>query len=385
MIRLFLRIVFVLFLFGVICGTAYQVDQANPKYDFQEYLYLAKHKQLRQFAFGFEGEYADFLWLASLQGFHKHIFNKVQFKHILEVYDTITDLDPHFQEAYQTGSLYIMLVERSSIAGIQLLEKGTTKVADQAWIWEYLGRAYWLERFNLERRKELDKEEATRRAIDAIAKAVDLDDREETKLFLAFLTTRDTLAKFDEIIWLDIYAKAGKNTLLKNLASKRLHSHLVRIQQEFIQKRVQHLFDRQKQWPTSLTALLENVPLEPMEKDMEQVIQEMLAIFQKDPPNCYQNIRDYLLQNFPAYANAKPYLYDAKSGRVLSWNLEQQRLEDILGSVQRAVDRFNFLHKRFPLSLEELIKYGTITQLHGLPLGKKYQYQPTDGTVSAQD
>ena len=72
-------IVSVFLLLAAIYAMAYRIDRVRPVYKVEDYLYLNKFKRLRSFAFGFEGEYADFLWLMSLQSFHKRMLEKTFF------------------------------------------------------------------------------------------------------------------------------------------------------------------------------------------------------------------------------------------------------------------------------------------------------------------
>lgn len=373
---------------GMLCGlvwSAHHADQAKPKEALQEYLYISKHPELRKFAFGFESEMADFLWINSLQGFAKHCLDKVPFKNIDQVYDAITDMDPHFIEAYRTGSLYVAIAYKSSLRGIQILEKGSRKVADKPWIWELLGRMYWLERFLLEKRQEMSKEESTRRAIDAIAKAVSLGGGESPQLLLDFLMLRDKGTNFDELIWLDFYARAGKNSLIKTLALLRLQRQLVKRHLDFLHNKIQQYREAHQAWPAGLDVLPKPLPYEPSFKDMEQLASELLAMVQNNQSQ--EALIHHLMTQTQHLASATPYKYNPATGEVTAQILEEQRLTDILSFVQMKIDRFFIMYQRYPADLEELRLSPAIAEkkLPELPFGKNYGYRPADGAVWAQD
>jgi hypothetical protein len=385
--RFLLHLLLVFFLLAGVVWTAYQADQERPKETLQEYLYISKHEQLRKFAFGFEGEYADFLWIGSLQGFSKHCLDKVPFKNIDQVYENITDLDTHFAEAYRTGALYVAIVYKSSQRGIKVLENGTRKVPDKPWIWELLGRMYWLERFLLEKRKEMSKEEATWHAIEAIKQAVALGGGEEAELLLNFLVLRDRIADFDELMWLDFYTHAGKNSMIKAIALQRLQLQIARRHLEFLRKHLHEYRQLHQTWPASLQDIPAPVPLEPHSKDMEQLAGELVALVQQQKQQPLAAVQQYLLNGIKQLANSRPYFYDPATGEVSAFCLDEQKIGEILGYVQKAIDRFCAQYQRYPANLEEL-RLSSIMPKHELPvlpLAKKYGYRPTDGAVWAED
>lgn len=390
MLRLVLHLTVLTVLVGGLLGVAYRMEKVRPKHELQEYLYLPKSPELRKFAFGFEGVYSDFLWILSLQGFYKHCLEKIPFKNIREVYETITDLDPHFQEAYNTGSIYCAIVHKSSLAGIKLLETGTKKVPDQPWIWELLGRMYWLERHNLEKRGEMTKSEATALAIKAVAKSVELGAGEDTRILLQFLGLYDKFATLDIVTWLDIYAKAGRNTMLKQLALPRIQTHIAQLHIKFIQEELQKFRQTNQRWPKDLDELKKEhpIPLEPHEEDMEGIATGLLELLQSKAfatSDIREAVQHYVLSQLPLNKPPREYLYDAQTGEVLSDHMETNRCWDMVSLVQRMVDRFNLLKGRFPHTLEELVTEHVMQRIPQLPLGKSLSYDANQGTVGLRE
>lgn len=390
MMRFAFHFVLTLLLLTGMMFAAYRMDRIRPDYKMQNAIYLPKNKQLRKFALGFEGEYADWLWVLSLQKFPKHYIDHIPFDNILEVYQVITDLDPHFREAYRTGALYVAMAKKNSMLGISLLEDGTKKIANQPWIWEFLARMYWLERFIIERqtRGAISREEATFRAYKAICKAVSLKGGERAKMLKQFLELRDRFASFDIPTWVDIYQTAGKNKVLSQIALNRLHHHLLQIHMEFIARQVEQFHAQYKRYPLRLKELKTYLPKEIPEKEMPNVIRLLI----KKLSNLYKHtnslkqirseIHRYAVENLGKLANSSSYVYENATGKILSFHLEKQRLSQIMKQVRYKIKHFYKKHQRYPNNLDELTS-DIGESLPKLPLNHQYHYKPQQGTISA--
>ena len=86
-------------------------------------LYLPSGKYLKPASFGYHTLLADFIYLWSIQyygdpGFHPKM------EYLKHTYDLITELDPQYLDAYQTGALFMFYEGRNPMAGLQLLEQG---------------------------------------------------------------------------------------------------------------------------------------------------------------------------------------------------------------------------------------------------------------------
>jgi hypothetical protein len=95
--------------------------------------------------------WSDLLWLRAVQyyGLHRETDNTfVQMEH---VFDIITTLDPHFQNAYVFGGTSLCQEGRQFDAGVRLLEKGSRN-NPTVWVYPFeLGFVHYLGRRNLTR------------------------------------------------------------------------------------------------------------------------------------------------------------------------------------------------------------------------------------------
>jgi hypothetical protein len=95
-------------------------------------LYLPSGKYLKPATFGYYSIAADLIYLWSIQyygdpGFHPKM------EYLKHTYDLITDLDPQYLDAYETGALFMFVEGRNPKAGLQLLDQGLAKNPNQ-WI-----------------------------------------------------------------------------------------------------------------------------------------------------------------------------------------------------------------------------------------------------------
>ena len=107
-------------------------DDRTREFLISQMLYLPSGKYLRPVSFGYQTLLADYIYLWSIQyygdpGFHPRM------EYLKHTYDLITELDPHFLDAYQTGALFMFYEGRNPSAGLWLLNKGLERNPNE-WI-----------------------------------------------------------------------------------------------------------------------------------------------------------------------------------------------------------------------------------------------------------
>jgi tetratricopeptide (TPR) repeat protein len=103
----------------------------------EKLLYLPNGKHLKIMSLGHANLVADLLYLWAIQ-YYSDYERKQRHRYVEHVFaDVITELDPHYVDAYWLGAL-ILIVETGDLdAGIGLLEKGAARNPDK-WILPYL-------------------------------------------------------------------------------------------------------------------------------------------------------------------------------------------------------------------------------------------------------
>ena len=101
---------------------------------FDEVEYLPRASVLSAVASGYDDAVADFLWLRSVlyygelrRGDHRGAFYQ-------ELVNTVTDLDPRFEDAYRFGASVLADDLGQVDAGVSLLEKGMLNLPQSWWL-----------------------------------------------------------------------------------------------------------------------------------------------------------------------------------------------------------------------------------------------------------
>jgi tetratricopeptide (TPR) repeat protein len=113
------------------------LEQVGPRAESQDLLYLPNGKLLKVLALGHGSLLADAFYVWAIQ-YYSDYEREDRYRYVEHVFrDVITELDPHYIDAYWLGALILILEARDLEAGLRLLERGAAKNPDQ-WILLYL-------------------------------------------------------------------------------------------------------------------------------------------------------------------------------------------------------------------------------------------------------
>lgn len=116
---------------GITHHSLYKSEHREGSF-FTQLLYLPQGKYLKRASFGYQSVLADFIYLWSIQYYGDPQFSP-KTKYLRHTYNIVTDLDPYFLDAYQTGALFMFYEGRNPSAGLELLKKGMIQ-NPTAWI-----------------------------------------------------------------------------------------------------------------------------------------------------------------------------------------------------------------------------------------------------------
>ena len=104
----------------------------NTWHDAYPLLFLPNGRYLAAASLGFRNVLADVIYLWSIQyyGHHRTVEGRSYLRHI---YNTITDLDPEFTDAYTTGALVMAQDMADPQMAIELLDRGIERNPDN-WV-----------------------------------------------------------------------------------------------------------------------------------------------------------------------------------------------------------------------------------------------------------
>lgn len=89
---------------------------------------------VRPLAFGWTELAADLVWLQALQYYGKHRASDRRYPYLQTLFETLTDLDPRFVNAYIFGALTLAEDQHQPEAALRLLEKGMRENPKSWWL-----------------------------------------------------------------------------------------------------------------------------------------------------------------------------------------------------------------------------------------------------------
>lgn len=236
---------------------------------FTQLLYLPHAKYLKPASFGYQSVLADFVYLWSIQYYGDPQFNP-QTKYLRHTYEIITDLDPHFLDAYQTGALFMFYEGRNPSAGLALLKKGMRQ-NPQAWILPADAGFYCI--LNLR---------DTRQAAAFFQEAAQIHGSPTlVKRMSAGTQFRLGDKRHAYLLWREVYEQA-ENSSIKQTAFQHMHD---------------------------LKAMIDV-------QDLNKAIDIYSTRFQKPPINIAQVLRSGIISQIPTDPEGNPYEYDPRLGKV---------------------------------------------------------------------
>ncbi|WP_372371270.1 hypothetical protein [Candidatus Uabimicrobium sp. HlEnr_7] len=400
-IRFTIHLLVVIASVNIIFFVAKKCDEIRPNQELQEFLYLAKNNEIKSFAFGFESEYADVLWMLSIQAFRQYCIEKVPFSEAKQVYQSIARLDPHFEGMYETACIYINMVEKKALPGVEFIENSlqqqpslgvkypkNEKLSKQPWMWYLLGRIYCLQRLELQKKDGVTIKETMRKAVHCMDECLKLSEGKHpgAQFFAYFLVRLDQGFSFDLLTWLQIYSGAEKNEVLRGLILETLQELISQVHLSSIRQKFKGYYQKHGVYPQKLEQCMAVVPVEPIIENMPKIAKRLLQIITSSlQKRMKANEIEILLNNFIhkqlllEFPLGKSYI--VSGDKILSFTIEKKYLEKQIRGMQIMVDRFKKKLGYFPKNLQEVVEKSGLPKLNPLPLNRKYTYNPKTGEV----
>jgi tetratricopeptide (TPR) repeat protein len=261
----------ILAFFLLACGTHFDLYKRYRSQGtfLSQMLYLPSGKYLKPISFGYYTLLSDFIYLWSIQyygdpGFHPRV------EYLKHTYDIITELDPHYLDAYQTGALFMFYEGRNPKAGLDLLDQGLKNNPDQ-WILPLDAGFYCMMSL---KNKEMAAEYF--RKASKIPGAVTLAKRAEASMRFKM---GDKLTAFS--LWSQVYEEVEQASI-KQIAFQHMHDLRVLMDLDILRKGI-HTYRKQ---------------------------------FKRNPLNLEQLLSHRFIPNLPADPEGSPYRYESRSGEV---------------------------------------------------------------------
>ncbi len=209
---------------------------------FTQMLYLPSGKYLKPVSFGYYNLLSDFVYLWSIQYYGDPIFSP-KMEYLKHTYDIITELDPYYIDAYQTGALFMFYEGRDPKAGLELLDKGIAKNPNE---WIIAADAGFYCYMNLK-----DKP----RAIEYFNKVVKIPTAPaQAKRFLAGMHYQIGDKKNAYELWKEVYDTSAK-AHIKQIAYQHMHDIKVMVDIEDLKKAIRQYQNQNGKLPQSIEQL----------------------------------------------------------------------------------------------------------------------------------
>lgn len=372
---------------------------------FQEKMYLPDGRKLKAFSLGFQHLYADLLWLRAIQAFGgRWQSGGADMTPIFHYFDVVTDLDPHFIDAYKLGNLVMGDEGHDYPRSLEILRKGMLKNPN-SWELPYLGiyNTVWQMSDLRSARWFARMADKTPGRPEFVARMGEFIERKTGRYELAFQmnlqyilryidTNNEMEAKLTSIRFWDILGRWNRSKLIE--AARRF------IKQEGRDPKSMDELVRSRSWEPLTLPTMENLAArieeyrkqgKPLMPRYEQIYAESFAKIDGAPtdPRGF----DYRIQQG---AIPKPGSAESSDTLVIDLSLPETLPDNHFNYIVSASDLFDSLveyvsginqfiqkyqreHGRWPGSLEELVA-GKFN--YNDPLGGKFIYNPKTGQFS---
>lgn len=130
-------------LFGGAVFAQHAADANATKPERGDLMYLPNEKLLHHFTGGMDTVVADLLWLNCVLFTGQQIRGEHDFSWLQQMTTTVTQLDPHFVDAYRFGGMFLAALQDDADAALELFKAGIVK-NPQSWELPYEAAMVWL-------------------------------------------------------------------------------------------------------------------------------------------------------------------------------------------------------------------------------------------------
>jgi hypothetical protein len=206
------------------------------------FVILPPGKTLRVISFGYRNLVADMLFIWSIQ-FYSSYYLANRYDYIEHIFNTITDLTPHYTEPYIVGAWIMALEAKELRMAVRLLQKGSENNKDD-YIFDYEAGYYAFENLkDYKLAEKLFKKAGERRNAPPAIK----------RSWAHLVYMKDDL-EFAWNLWADIYKNAATR-LEKDAAYNHLYQVKYEMDKKFLEAKVESYKKKYRRYPGELAEL----------------------------------------------------------------------------------------------------------------------------------
>lgn len=309
----------------------------EEKFD-EELLYLPNEKLLNHFTGGMSSIVADLLWLRTIHYTVTEFHNADRkFTWLEQMCNAVTNLDPHFEDAYVHGGMLLAAIGADD-ESMALLKKGMAKKPDSWEIPFEIAKIYLLNR----------RENAESPAMLAHYLAIVADRSEDGTFYYNWIQNIQNQHNLDEHamkIWQDTLEKA-RDDMTREIAAANILDLSLRMNVRFMQGLVDDYRERNESAP---------------EKLEDAVDSDTLAQLHADP-------------------DKGRFFLDAE-GNAQNTVVLDNEVEKLKTGLNYAVRSFQKVYGNYPVTLDELLTSDDSILPRHPYLDRDWQYDPQTGEV----
>jgi tetratricopeptide (TPR) repeat protein len=302
----------------------------------EEMMYFPSGRMTEVASMGFNSLAATLLWLRGIQYYGAHKRSDQYYLLAEHIFQTITDLDPHFMNAYRFGAFVISQDMGQPAGGVELLKKGMRYNYDSWQLFFDLGFLYFV---------DVGDEKKAARYFSLASRFPDAP--EIAKRFSAFAHKRAGNYAVSRKLWEEIYQSTSNQAMKENALfslkmvdlDESLHN-LNRAAAEFKERRGRAA------------------------RSLDEIAEAGLVRFMPD--------------HDPFGGR---YFLDSRTGLVHSSTRVEKEAGRLVGNLQQKIDYYFGIKGSYPKSIEDLRAEDLISEIPSVE-GAVIVYDPARGLVS---
>ena len=348
---------------------------------YRDSLYLPSGKSIKAVSIGYDRFMADLIWLRAIQAFGGHWETDQNYEPIFHLFDVITDLDPHFIEAYTFGNLVMGDEGGDQRSGLELIDKGMVKNPDNYKLPYWAGYvAYW----------QLDDPLTAKYYYQNALECSDVPGF--VKRIVAYMDLKSGRYRvaFEKFLrdWLE--AVDNNDDVVAGISERRIPDILSEWRIFIIRRAVNNYVNKTGEAPKNIHDLEKERAIEPYDLLVFPRLKNLVEYFKEQPGKAIDHFQDIIdgatvkdVTVLPPHPSG--YWYDIDND-LEPWNEEyivdgekQMKLvENHLKKIRRGVKNYYMKHGRFPRRKIDIFGHPIPAKE---PFGGEWIYIPVGGVV----
>jgi len=346
---------------------------------YRDSLYLPSGKSIKLVSLGYDRFMADFIWLRSIQAFGGHWETDRNYQPIFHLFDVITDLDPHFLDAYTFGNLVIGDEGGDQLLGLKLIDKGIVHNPRKYKLPYWAGYiAYWT----------LNDPQLAKYYYNRALKCHDVPGFVSRIVAYMELKSGRYRVAFEKYVRDVLEAVDQNDEVVENIALNRIPDIINEWQMFIIRNAAIKYFQKTGKDPENIHDLERKGVIDPYPLVVIPVLKKLIAHYKQQPGNATDHFSEIIdgctRENttfFPPHPSGYWYQFDTdfhpeEESFLIDGQVVFDNVKSYVNGIRRRLRLFYEEKGRLPFTKYEIYGEPLLTPE---PLGGEWIYQPESG------